>query len=107
MKNISELGPFKCKSCGFIFIEPKILLDRGAKVEICPFCEGRDVEKFTIVITGDEIKVIKDYLEGKTYEASPEKISNLIRKLGDVLKLAEKGDFGIQISKEKKEEMLE
>lgn len=80
-------------------------MDRGAKVEICPFCEGRDVERFAIAVTDEEIRAVKDYLEGKTNEFSPEKIEEVTKKFGDILKLAEKGDFEILIKKEKKIEL--
>lgn len=94
-----DLDPFRCKSCNYVFVEPKIFMDRGSKVQICPFCGSRDIEKFTLALDADDLNLIRNALRAPLPDVPEEKLEGVRKKIDDALKLISGGEFNIRVKK--------
>jgi uncharacterized protein (DUF2344 family) len=91
--------PYKCKSCGYVFVAPKLYMTGGNKVEICPFCDGKEIEEFEIILDEEELNVLGEVLEKSLPDIPPEKIEKIRGKVQNIMKLIEKGEFDIRVKK--------
>jgi len=98
-KHMPRTDPYRCKSCGYVFVEPKLYMSGGAKVKICPFCDGKEIEEFEMILDEEELNVLGEILEKSFPDIPPEKIEKIRRKVQNIMKLIEKGDFDIRVKK--------
>jgi hypothetical protein len=96
-----ELDPFRCKNCNYVFVEPKVYLNRGSKVRICPFCSAREIEEFTLTLDEDDLNLIKSALRTPPPDAREEKLAEVRVKVDDILRLMEAGEFDVRLKKSK------
>jgi hypothetical protein len=94
-----RLDPYKCKSCGYVFATPKVYMSAGTKISACPFCDGKEIEKFEIVLDDRELKILDDLLEKGQPDIPPEELDKLKKKIQSMLNFVEKEEFDIRIKK--------
>jgi hypothetical protein len=96
---MSRIDPYRCKSCGYVFVAPKLYMTGGAKMKVCPFCDGKEMEEFEIVLEEEELKVLGELIEKGHPDIPPEKLDKIKRKIQDILSFVEKGEFDIRVKK--------
>jgi hypothetical protein len=94
-----KIDPYMCKSCGYIFVAPKLYMSKGTRVKICPFCDGKEMEEFQITLDEEELKVLGEVLEKSPQDFLPEKLGQIKRKIENVLELVKKGEFDLRVKK--------
>lgn len=99
-KNVILLDPFTCDDCGYAFAKPKIFLDRGIHVPICPFCKSTNIREFELSLSEEELDLLTSALRTLFGGAPDEKQEGLKKKLTQILDLARKsGKLEIQVKK--------
>lgn len=96
---MSRMDPYKCKNCGYVFAAPKVYMSGGTKISVCPFCDGKEIEGFEIVLDDEELKVLDELLEKGHPDIPPEKLDKVKRKVQDLRNFVEKGEFDIRVKK--------
>lgn len=94
-----RLDPYKCKNCGYVFAAPKVYMSAGTKISACPFCDGKDIEKFEVVLDERELRVLDELLEKGHPDIPPEELDKIKKKIQSMLSFVEKGEFDITIRK--------
>jgi predicted Zn-ribbon and HTH transcriptional regulator len=96
---MSGIDPYKCKSCGYVFVAPKLYMARGARVKVCPFCDGKEMEEFEVALDEEELNVLVEVLEKEHPDIPPEKLEKMRRKIEDISKLIKRGEFDLRVRK--------
>jgi len=98
-KRMPIADPYRCKSCGYVFVAPKLYMSKGTRVKICPFCNGKEMEEFQITLDEEELRVLGEVLEKGPQYFSPEKLEQIERKIENMLELVKKGEFDLRVKK--------
>jgi len=60
---VDELYAFKCKECGWIYLEPYNPSDRFAKYPRCPDCGSKNVDIYDDELPEELEKAAEEYAE--------------------------------------------
>jgi len=93
------IDPYRCKSCGYVFPAPKVYMSGGTKISACPFCDGKEIEGFEIVLDEEELKVLNELLEKGHPDIPSEKLDKIKIKIQNILSFIERGEFDIRVKK--------
>jgi len=88
-----KTNPYRCKSCGYVFVEPKLYVSGGAKVKMCPFCDGEEIEEFETIPDEKELNVLGEIPERSLPDIPHEEIEKNKDKNSKYTKIDKKGRF--------------